>query len=110
MFSFVKRHPGLSTAFIAALALTVFFLFRLTAGLIYWSDAKHIDQPLAGWMTPRYVSQSWSLPPEALVVALGLEQDGSGRRITLKELARQQGRSLDDLIDDLEAAIAANRQ
>jgi len=41
--------------------------------------------------------------------AVGLDMDGTGRRITLEELADMQGRDLEDLMRALDAAIAFAR-
>lgn len=35
-------------------------------------DPAHQDQDLAAWMTPRYVAQSYKLPPNVLGPALFL--------------------------------------
>jgi hypothetical protein len=41
--------------------------------------------------------------------AVGLDMDGTGRRITLDELAEMQGRDLDELVQVLNAAVASER-
>ncbi len=106
MLALVKRHPVLSLAFVAALATAVMFLVRLAVSLWVWSDAGHVNQPIEAWMTPRYVARSWDVPPEAIADALGLAADGTGRRVTLADLADSQNRDLQALIRDLEASIA----
>ena len=105
----MKRHTILRLAFIAMFAVTLFFAFRLTVSTIVWSNPDRIDQAIAGWMTPRYIAKSWQLPAEVIAEALGLSLDGTGRRVTLAEIADLQGRDLGDLIRDLEAAINASR-
>jgi hypothetical protein len=79
---------------------------RLTVFWIYWADPDHHNQAIAGWMTPRYVANSWHVPPEAVGNALGLNVE-KPRRITLDQLARERGVPLSDLVDKLQAAIAA---
>ena len=66
---------------------------------VYWSDPAHRNQNIAGWMTPRYVGHSWQVPPEVIATALGLTQDGSGRRITLADIAESQGSDMAALAD-----------
>lgn len=109
MIQFLKQHVFLSLAFAAALLLTLVFLVRFTVSTVVWSDPDRLDQPIAGWMTPRYVSRSWQMPPEVVAGALGLEKDGSGRRLTLEEISIEQDRDLEELVQDLEAAISDAR-
>lgn len=112
--SFVKRlrqeAPVLTLALVAALALVGFFAVRLALGALYWGDPEHRDVPLAGWMSPRFVAMSWNVPPELVGQALELPRDGSGRRVTLQQLAEERGVPLGELIGALDAAIAAHRE
>jgi hypothetical protein len=106
LLDILKRHLVLSLAFVAAFVITVIFLFKFTMSIMIWSDAGRVDQPIEAWMTPRYVSRSWQVPPEAIAGALGVPADGTGRRVTLAQLAEIQSRDLQALINDLEASIA----
>jgi len=105
MFQFIRSHALLSAAFALALAATLFFLGRFVVSTAVWSNPELREQPVAGWMTPRYVTKSWRVSPEVVAAALSLEMDGTGRRITLEEIAASQGRSLEDLIQTLETAL-----
>lgn len=109
VLDFLRRHFVLSFAFALAVLLTLFFLTQFVVSSLRWSGADRIDQPIAGWMTPRYVVRSWDVPPSVVADALGLTKDGTGRRITLEDLAAAQGRDLDEMIEALAAAIAAGR-
>lgn len=104
-----KEAPVLTLALLAALVLSAFFAVRLTIGAFYWGDPAHMDQPIEGWMSPRFVAHSWDVPPELVAETLALPRDGSGRRITLEKLAAERGVPLGALIAELEAAIAAHR-
>lgn len=104
-----REAPILTAAFAAALVLTLFFAGRLLLGTLYWTDPSHRDVPPAPWMTPRYVAHSWDLPPELVAETLALPRDGSGRRATLQQLARERGVPVEVLIEDLKSAIAAHR-
>ena len=106
---FLRKHPRLSLAFVLAILATLFFLVQFTISSVRWSDADRLDQPIAAWMTPRYVSRSWNVPGSVVANAVGLDMDGTGRRITLEELADMQGRDLEDLMRALDAAIAFAR-
>jgi hypothetical protein len=99
----------LSLAFALAILATAFFLAQFAISSVRWSDADRLDQPIAGWMTPRYVSRSWNVPGSVVAEAVGLDMDGTGRRITLDELAEMQGRDLDELVQVLNAAVASER-
>lgn len=106
---FLWRHHRIALlSFSAVLVLTVFFGVRAVLFGVYWSDPAHRDQSIQGWMTPRYIAQSWSVPPEIVGAALGLPPD-PGKRIRLEDLAAEQGVPLPVLAAQVEAAIAAFR-
>ncbi|NNE78872.1 MAG: hypothetical protein HKN18_01245 [Silicimonas sp.] len=109
MIQFVKQHKWLSFAFALAFVITLVFLIRLTASVVYWSDPRHVDQTIAGWMTPRYVSRSWSVPPEVIAEALDLERSGVMGRTTLDRIAAQKNLSFEALVKDLNSAIGTFR-
>ena len=66
------------------------------------------DQPIAGWMTPRYVSRSWKLPREKMAEALNVNHTVRGP-VPLEKVAEEQGITLEALIARIEAAIAEHR-
>lgn len=96
----------LRAGFVVALGLTLFFGARLTLGAIYWSN--HRDQPIEGWMPLRYVGRSWSVPPEVIAEALGIEPGTLPRR-SLSQIARDRGIPEAELIARIIAAIAQAR-
>lgn len=102
-----RRHPILSTGFLLALVVCLVFAFRTIAFAVYWADPAHRNQPIAGWMPPRYVAHSWQVPPEVVAQALNLPAEQRGRHMPLEEIAREQGIDMDTLRARLEAAIAA---
>lgn len=104
-----RSAPGLTLALLASLFLVLFFAIRLGMATLQWSDAERQDMPLAPWMTPRFVVHSWDVPPELVATVLELEQGGSGRRITIEQLAKDRGVPPESLIAALQAAIAAHR-
>ncbi len=105
MIEFLRRHVLLSLAFFVTFLITLMFLIRFTFSTLMWFDPDNLEQPIAGWMTPRYIAKSWQVEPEVVAGALGLEMDSAGRRVTVKKIAATQGWNLDDLILDLESAI-----
>jgi len=103
-----RRHPFLTTAFAAALAVTLFFGVRFTVSAIYWADPAHRDQVMAPWMTPGYVAHSWRVPRPVMEAALA-PLVRPGERPTLERIADENGLTLAELTALIEAAIAAHR-
>jgi hypothetical protein len=95
-------------ALAASVAVTLFFAVRLTVQAVYWSDPTHRDQAIEAWMTPRYVAQSWNIPRDLVGTTLGLGPS-DGRRMTLHDIARESGGSVEDLAAALRAAIQSYR-
>lgn len=86
-----REHRVLSLAFILALSLTSIFVFRAILGMIYWADPKHQDREFEYWMTPRYISMSYSLPREEVLGALGIVDGELPRPMTLGRIAKHTG-------------------
>ena len=101
-----QHAPGLTVALAAALVLSLVFAFRLTFDAMHWHDTPEND-PLAGWMTPRYVAHSWAVPPTVIREALAIPSDT--RRMTVSSLADERGMTTEEVILQIEAAIAAFR-
>jgi len=97
---------ALITFTVAVTALGVFGV-RTISSAIYWMDPAHQDQPLAGWMTPRYVGQSYHLPREVIEDVFFIERGEEPPRIRLTEIAEQNGLTMDELQSRLDAANAA---
>lgn len=107
-----RSHRIALIAFVVAVTLLGFFAVRTVTATIYWMDPTHQDQPIAGWMTPRYVAQSYNLPPDVLGPALFLLPGAPPRRRSLDAIAADNGITLDDLqrrIDEAAAAWRANQ-
>jgi hypothetical protein len=103
----MKTRRLLVAAFALAFALTLFFGVQALrhAGAVRPAP----DSPIAGWMTPRYVSLSWDVPREIVAGALDVELGAGAGRRSLEALARDRGVPVEGLIAELEAAIAAHR-
>lgn len=100
-----RRHPLLSLAFALALLAVGFFGVRALTFAV--TLAWRSDQPVAGWMTPRYIQRTYDLPRDVVAAILGV--DGSGEaRMPVDALALDAGRPLAEVIAELEAAIAAH--
>ncbi len=66
------------------------------------------DEEIHGWMTLGYLGHSYHVPPQVLQQALGLPESPPDTR-PLGAIAKAQGRSLDELIASLQAAITQAR-
>lgn len=100
-----RRHPVLLPVFTLALLAALFFggralTFAVTLG---W----RAEQPVAGWMTPRYIVRTYGVPREAVGAILDVD-DQSEARMPVDALARALGRPLGDVLADLQAAVDAH--
>jgi hypothetical protein len=103
-----RARPVLTSAFLLACAVTLFFAGRFTVYTIYW--ATHREVPVEPWMTVGYVARSWGLDPMTLDAAAGLPlPEEKGRPQPLSEIARDRGVPVAEIIAEVEAAIAALR-
>jgi hypothetical protein len=101
-----RQNRVLLVGFAFALLVTLFFAVRLVVHAVYWS--QHRDADLAEWMTIGYVAQSYHIERDDLARAVGLEP-GSGRRLTIAEIARRTDQSVDKVETALLSAIQAER-
>lgn len=105
------KHLGRKQWFvIAALALvllvTSLFAVRTVRRAVYWR--LHRDEVIRPWMSVPYVAHSYRVPPVVLYEALGIAPQSHDRR-PIKEIAREQNISLEQLIATLQEAIARER-
>ena len=104
-----RRHPLLVTAFVLALALTLGFAGRFVAQVVYWSNPAHQNQTVQGWMTVGYIGKSWDLPPREIDAIAGLPLPVNGKPFTLDQIARDRGIPVEQVIAQVEQAIAQLR-
>lgn len=83
-----------------------YFGVKTISSTIYWMDPAHQNEPLAGWMTPRYVAHSYDLPREYLMEALFLDPDAPPRRISIDAIAQNNDMTMADLQARVDAAHA----
>jgi hypothetical protein len=93
-------------AFVLVLAFTGLYAARTIREARYWRN--HRDEPIRGWMTIGYVAHSYHVPPYILAQALGLPHRPPDRR-PLREIAREQNRSMDEVQAILQDAITHAR-
>jgi hypothetical protein len=87
------RQSVVLVAFVLSVSLGILFVIRAVRPAIYWH--YHEDEPIRGWMTIGYVAHSYHVPPHVLHQALGLP-DKPDRR-PLREIAKEQNRSMDEI-------------
>ena len=94
----------------AALVLVVLatgiFAVRTVRRAIYWRG--HHDEVIRPWMSIPYVAHSYRVPPHILYQALGITPQPHDRR-PLNQIAREQNRSVDEVISVLNDAITRER-
>ncbi|MBA3910344.1 MAG: hypothetical protein C0524_10795 [Rhodobacter sp.] len=108
MIGLWRKRPILTTAFLLACAVTLFFSGRFVVQAVYW--ANHQEEPVSPWMTVGYIARSWGLKPRELDAEAGLPlPEVKGRPQPLSEIARERGVPVEELIADVEAAIVTLR-
>lgn len=97
-----RRQLFWTLAFVAALAFTALFTVRAVQHRPHLRGEA--DEPIRPWMNVRYISHVYGVPPEVLYEALHLPPHQRDPR-PLGHIARQQGRPVNAVIADVEAAI-----
>ena len=106
-YFWTHQRPALLLA-VGALCLAGYFAFGFVADAVYFNDPRHKNQALEEWMTLRYVSMSYRLPPEVLDEAVGFDGERGGR-VRLVDLSAQTGMSLTEMHERILAAQDAFR-
>lgn len=107
------KNPGwrvwlVVVAFLLLVAFTGLFAVRTVRRAAYWRH--HQDEQIRPWMSLGYIAHSHRVPPAVLRQALGLSPKGNGPdRRPIREIAREQKRSVEEVIKILEDAIATAR-
>lgn len=99
-----RRHPWPTTILAAGLVALIWFGGGFVSEVLYFSDPAHREQPLAGWMSPRYVAKSWELPPD--VVADVMQLTPGHRHTTLDHVVERLNITIEELQKRVEAAKA----
>ena len=103
-----KARPVLTSAFLLACAVTLFFTGRFAVYTVYW--ASHREIPVQGWMTVGYVARSWGLDGRDIDARAGLPlPEVKGRPQPLSEIAAERGVPVSEVIATVEAAVAELR-
>ncbi|MCF6315940.1 MAG: hypothetical protein L3J30_06565 [Marinosulfonomonas sp.] len=100
------NHKRLLLAFTIAATLTILFAVRMVVFSIYWGNPDHQNQPLEGWMTPRYVAYSYGLDAAEFERVLGIDPTAVSR-VHLRDILKEQNLTLTELQARLDALVAA---
>ncbi len=103
---FLRANRLLVLALVLVLMAAVFFGLGALRHSRAWDPAG--PRAVEAWMTPRFVVRNWDLPREVMVDVLSLPREEVGR-VPLREIARERDVTVEDLIAEIEAAIAAHR-
>ena len=93
-------------AFLLVVSFTGFFAVRTAQRAIYWH--YHKDEVIRPWMNVGYIAHSYHVPPHVLYRALGLPNKPPDKR-PIRDIARAQNRSVEDVIAVLKTAIVHAR-
>jgi hypothetical protein len=103
-----RARPVLTTAFLLACVVTLFFAGRFTVYTVYW--ASHREMPVQAWMTVGYVARSWGLDGREIDARAGLPlPQVKGRPQPLSEIAADRGVPVAQVIAEVETAVAELR-
>src|SRR5437763_2833980 len=93
--------------FLVAVVVTSLLMVRAVRRAAYWRS--HRDVPIRAWMSVPYVAHSYRVPPHVLYEALGLRPVPPPDKRPLRVIAREQNRTVGELISELQDAIARER-
>lgn len=103
-----RVRPWLTSAFLLACAVTLFFAGSFVWHSVYW--ATHREEPVRGWMTVGYVARSWDLDGREIDRLAGLPlPEVKGHPQTLREIAGDRGVPVAEVIAEVEAAVETLR-
>jgi hypothetical protein len=107
----MKRLNWKQWTAIAALVLVVvgtsLLAVRTFRRAVYWR--MHRDEVIRPWMSLPYVAHSYRVPPHVLYDALKIDHPPHDRR-PIRQIAKAQNRPVNEVIRNLDEAIARARQ
>jgi hypothetical protein len=95
------------TLFLLGAGFTTYRAVHTVRRVVYWQ--AHRDEPIRDWMTVGFVAHSYRIPSHILYDALGLSDKPRDKR-PLREIAKTQHRSMDEVRAILQDAITQARQ
>lgn len=92
--------------FLVVASFTTYRAVHTVRRIAYWR--AHRDEPIRPWMTVGFVAHSYRVPAHVLYDALGLPDKPRDKR-PLREIAKTQHRSMDEVKAILQEAITQAR-
>jgi hypothetical protein len=101
-----KRIVLLALAFVLSLAVVFLFGYRAGRGArrLRWEHS-----PIRPWMSVPFVAHTHHVPQEALFKAIGVQPHYPHDRRPLRRIAHEEKRPVDELIREIDQAIAKAR-
>jgi hypothetical protein len=93
-------------ALLLVLGMTAFYTVRVVRFMAFTRFGEEV--PIRGWMSVKYVAHTHHVPVSVLNESIGLPAD-SEERTPLREIARSQDRSFEELQTALSNAIVEYR-
>ncbi len=90
-------------AFLVAIAATLIFGIRASR---HARRLRFENEPIRPWMSVPFIAHTHHVPAATLFRAIGIVPEPHDRR-PLRVIARQEHRPVEDLIEDLDRALAA---
>ena len=92
---------------VIALIGAIIFGIRAADSSRRWKD--HPPEEIAAWMSPRFIAMSHHVPPDVIEDAIAPGQDLMHRKVSLEDIAEEQGVAVETLILQLNTAIATHQ-
>ncbi|WP_259779110.1 hypothetical protein [Aliiroseovarius crassostreae] len=105
-----RAAPVATALLILCLIAGGVFATRTITEAVYWANPDHRNQPLAGWMTPRYVAHSWRIPrPDMMDIMRSAAPDldlENGPK-SLGDIAAEHDLALNELLQRIDTGLSA---
>lgn len=109
MIRFIKRlwssAPFAVLVLAASLIVAGVFAARSIAFWAYWNDPAHRAQAIEPWMTPKYISHSWRVPPDIVIDAMGPFEHVKKGPMSLEHIATTQDVDPQVIVNAIQDAI-----
>ncbi|MFY0679855.1 MAG: hypothetical protein JXR13_04695 [Thalassovita sp.] len=102
-----RNHKPTMLLLAAALVAAVVFGARFAFDHRHWRGRPPEKPPIEAWMTIGFVAHAYHIPPKVIREMIGFEDPE--KRLHFDEIASRQGRSVEELLQELDAAIQAHR-
>jgi hypothetical protein len=102
----MKRIVLLTVGFVLAIAIV--FVFGYRAGRQAW-ELRWSHSPIRSWMSVPFIAHTRHVPAATLFEAIHVEPHRPHDRRSLRRIARDEKRPIEDLIREIDQAIVKSR-